>query len=265
MKGIIKDAIRVGNSAGILLPKSWQGCKVKAILVEKPINIKQDILKILEPYLQKILSIYIVGSYARGEAREKSDIDILAITDGINKFICLGRYHITLVDLKIIKDQQNKELFYLLALIREAKALLNDSLLKELKKIKLSDKSLKWHLEMSKSALKIIKSFIKLDEIEENKILTSPCIIYSLILRIREAYIVDCLLRNRNYSTKELMGILTKKVSRAELEKIYESYNLVKDNREAKEKISLEMIKKLIRLLEEMLRRQEKWLKEKKD
>ena len=78
---LIKPVIRVGNSAGILVPKAWINGKAKVELISRPVNIKKDIIEILEDYLEDILGIYLVGSYARKEETEKSDIDILAITD----------------------------------------------------------------------------------------------------------------------------------------------------------------------------------------
>ncbi len=258
METIIKNAVKVGNSAGILLPRAWEGCKVKAVLIEEPLNIKQDVLRILSPYLEKILGIYLVGSHARGEAKEDSDIDILAVSEGISKEIKQGRYTITLTDINNIKEGKMKMLFYILALIKEAKPLINSPLLEDLKELKLSKASMKWHIDMSKSALRIIKKFIEIDDIEENEILTSDAVIYSLILRLREAYIVDCLLHNKKYSTKEFMEILGERVKESELKKIYEGYNLVKNDKQVKEKIMLKDIKELAKLLEGMLKRQEK-------
>ncbi len=255
---IVKTAVRVGNSAGILLPRAWEGGKVKAVLIKEPLNIKQDVLMTLSPYLEKILGVYLVGSYARGEAKEDSDIDILAVSEGVSKEIKQGKYTITLTDIDNIRKGRMKMLFYILALIKEAKPIINSPLLEELKKLKLSKVSMRWHIEMSKSALKVIKKFIEIDDTEKNETLTSDAVIYSLILRLREAYIVDCLLHNKGYSAKEFMRILGKRIKETELKKIYEGYKLVKNDKQAKEKIMLKDIKELVKLLEEMLREQEK-------
>ena len=42
---LIKETIRVGNSAGVLLPKEFLNTKVKIVL--QPLNIEKDILEIL--------------------------------------------------------------------------------------------------------------------------------------------------------------------------------------------------------------------------
>ena len=82
---IIKQAFKLGNSAGVLLPIDWKNKKVKVQLIDKSIN--QDILEILEEkdLLKNVIGIFLAGSYAREEATESSDIDVLVITDTINK------------------------------------------------------------------------------------------------------------------------------------------------------------------------------------
>ena len=44
---IIKPIIRVGNSAGVVLPLEWYGGKARIELIQKPLNIKADILDII--------------------------------------------------------------------------------------------------------------------------------------------------------------------------------------------------------------------------
>ena len=58
-----------GNSAGILVPREWLGEKVIVSRVPKK-KIKEQILEIIEPYLEHILGVYLFGSRARGEERE---------------------------------------------------------------------------------------------------------------------------------------------------------------------------------------------------
>ena len=67
---LVRKIVRVGNSAGVVLPREWLNGTAKVELVRKPLDIKGDILKILEPYLEDISGIYLVGSYARGEQRQ---------------------------------------------------------------------------------------------------------------------------------------------------------------------------------------------------
>jgi len=84
---LIKKTIRVGNSAGVLLPLDWYGSYVKVIL-EKP-SPSKEVIEILMRYnlLGDVIGVYIVGSYARNEQIEYSDVDILVITESTNKKI----------------------------------------------------------------------------------------------------------------------------------------------------------------------------------
>ena len=74
---LVKQVVRVGNSAGVILPREWLNAKAKVKLVGEPLNIKKNVLEILAPYLGDVIGIYIVGSYAREEETERSDVDVL--------------------------------------------------------------------------------------------------------------------------------------------------------------------------------------------
>ena len=89
---LVKNTIRVGNSAGVLLPREWLGSQVRVIL--EPLNLDKEIVEILmrAKILGDVLGAYIVGSYARGEQTIESDIDVLVITGSINKKIKIGKY-----------------------------------------------------------------------------------------------------------------------------------------------------------------------------
>ena len=77
---IFRKVTLIGNGAHVFAPKEWAGEKV--IIVRTPeIPLRRKILKILEPHLEDILGVYLYGSYARGEQREDSDIDVLVISN----------------------------------------------------------------------------------------------------------------------------------------------------------------------------------------
>ena len=79
--------IKVGNSAGILLPREWLNGEAKVTLVQKPLNPEKEIFEILNEEMPSIISLALVGSYARKEENQKSDVDILGITTSLNKKI----------------------------------------------------------------------------------------------------------------------------------------------------------------------------------
>src|SRR3989338_4007439 len=100
---MVREIRRWGNSAGILLPKEWLGNQVRVILIDRTLEIKKEVFGILEPYLEDILGIYLVGSYARGEEKKNSDIDVVAISKNTNKNIKSGKYDLSIVKLDNIR------------------------------------------------------------------------------------------------------------------------------------------------------------------
>jgi len=250
---LTKHAVKLGNSAGILLPKEWLGKEVKAVLLEKPIDIKRDILKIIEPFSDEVIGIYVTGSYARNEQTKDSDIDILIITENKNKLINSGKYHIIAVSLEEIKKALNENIITILPMLKEAKPILNKHLLEELKTTTITYEKLKWHIDTSKSALKIVRSLLDL----EGKTVKSASIIYSLILRLREAYIAKCLLKNKEYKTKDLIKLLNKYLNKKATEELLKVYGYEKENKKTKFTVLKEDAEKLYSLVKEILDKQE--------
>jgi hypothetical protein len=129
----IRKTIRVGNSAGVILPKKLLGSEVKITVINRPVNIKKIIFKTLSDFLPDILGIYILN---------KKPIEILTITTNIKEIIEEGQVKISLVPLSLIKKDLkiNQSLRQKLS---EAEVILNKSLIVELKKeagIKLTEK-----------------------------------------------------------------------------------------------------------------------------
>lgn len=235
---VIKPIVRVGNSAGVVLPLEWYGGQARIELLKKPVNVKGDILNILNDYLDSILGIYLVGSYARGEQRDNSDVDVLVITSDINKRIVKGKYEILLISFDELKKAM-KIIIPIVPMLREAFPIINKKLLYELNQIKIKKQDLKWHRETTKSSLKMIRGIL---DIEEGKI--DGKIIYPLILRLREAYIIDCLLKNKRYTTKSFLEML----KRNKIYELYEGYEQEKRGKKAKiiDKQKAEIAYKLI-------------------
>jgi predicted nucleotidyltransferase len=221
---IIKPIIRVGNSAGVVLPLEWYGGEARIELVKKPLNIKEEVLSIIDKYMESVLGVYLAGSYARGEEKENSDIDILVITSDLNKRIKKGKYDILLISLNEVRKGM-KIIVPLVPIIHEAVPIINKQLIEELKKEKIKKENLKWHIETTKSSLKIIRGIL---DIEEGKI--DGSVIYPLVLRLREAYIIDSLLKNKKYTSLGFLEMLKRKG----IYELYEGYELVKRGKKAK-------------------------------
>jgi predicted nucleotidyltransferase len=236
---IIKQAFRLGNSAGVLLPIGWKDKKVKIQLIDK--SITQGILEILEEkdLLKNVIGIFLAGSYARGEETESSDIDILIITDTINKQVKIREYEIIMISRE--KFEKNiKTSLYLASLVRESKTILNEDFIKCYKP-KISNIPIKKPLEDIKSVMKINKGFIDLDE--QTKKNTSDETIYSLILRLRELYLMACLKENKMPSSKAFIK-LVKKISGSD--EAYESYLRIKNDKPPKDGIGSSQARKLL-------------------
>lgn len=119
-----RKAVKVGNSAGVLLPKSVLGADVRVIIVNPAGNIKRDIMRILEPVLEEILGVYLIG-------KESEKSEILAVSTKIRKELEKPRYKISVVPLVVLKKSL-KESAGTREKIKKAKVVINKKLLKEL-------------------------------------------------------------------------------------------------------------------------------------
>ena len=110
-KLIRKQAVRIGNSAGVLLPKEWMHYIVEVKLIQ-PVNVEGEVLEILrkEKYLNDVRAVALVGSYARGEQTARSDVDVLIITKDIDKIINRGKYNLLFVSLAELNNIERNPL-----------------------------------------------------------------------------------------------------------------------------------------------------------
>lgn len=240
-----------GNSAGVLLSREWLGKEVKVILINRTLEIKKEILNILDNILEDIIGIYLVGSYARGEQTEESDVDIIAISNKTKKEIISDKYHISIIPLESIKKSLLVNPIVIYPRLIEAKSLINNKLLEELTALKLKKSDFKYFIEETKRILKINKKFINLDEID-GEYLESSSVVYSLILRLRGVFIIKSILDKKQYTNKLFKEWLIKKnIGEEDTEKIYKIYRNIRDNKKIKVKIKLEKIKNLLKILED--------------
>jgi predicted nucleotidyltransferase len=256
---LVKPIVRVGNSAGVLLPKEWLNGRARIELVEKPIDIKSDVIERLGPYLDKTFGIYIVGSYARNEQTKESDVDILVITENIDKRIEEGKYNLILISKQELEKQLKSNALPLIPMLKEAKPLLNSKLIEKYKKTELMKDNLRFHIETTKSALKMNKEAIDIARMAGEVV--SKNISYSLILRLRETYIVEQINKNKLPSNKELIRLIIKITGSKSL---YENYLRIKENKKPLKDISIEESEKLHIYINKKIKEQEKWIKTRK-
>ena len=263
---LIKPIVRIGNSSGVVLPKEWLNKKARIELIQESFSdIIKNIFKILEEnsLLQDTIGIYLCGSYARDEQRDDSDVDLLVITSNINKRIKKDVYDVTLISKDNVEKSLKNQILPILPMLKEAKPILNKDLLENYKRTPLTKKNLRWHIETTKSAIKMNKYHIKLSE-ELSEKDAGDAVAYSLVLRIREALIIDSLRKNKISSKKELIDVI-KKVAGSD--SAYKGYIYSKENpsKQMKNILPIEEAKKLLSYLENKIKEQEKWLREKKD
>jgi len=253
---IIKNTIRVGNSAGVLLPKEYLNMQVKVVLT--PLNVEKDVIEILMGggLLKEVVGVYIVGSYSRGEENMESDVDVLVITNNVNKKIKKGRYELILISEAELEGQLEKNIMPLLPMIKEAKAVINSGLLEKYRNTKITKKNLKWHFDIVKSGLKLNKAAVNLDNDLEEKC-TGDAVAYSLVLHTRSWYLVDKMLNKKMWSNKEFVKLL-KNISGSN--SAYEGYIRVKSNNKRLNKLPIEEAEKLYNHLSKEIKKQESLL-----
>lgn len=251
---IVKDAIRVGNSAGVLVPINWLGSRVKVSL--EPLNVEKDVLEILmeEKILKEVIGAYITGSYARGEQTIESDVDVLVITDHIDKKIVRGKYEIICISKDSLESQLKKNALPILAMLIEARTIINERLRKESINIKLNRENLGFHIETTKTAMNVVKTRMEIDKEERGK--ASDAIAYSLVLRLRTLYIVDCIRKGKIWSKREFLA-LVKKISGST--NIYERYEICKNKNTAGHEIDIEEAKKMMDYINNKMKEVERW------
>jgi predicted nucleotidyltransferase len=258
---IVKSIVRVGNSAGVILPREWLNGKARIELIEKPLDINKEIFELLSDYLPDIIGIALVGSYARGEEYSGSDVDVLVITESINTKIKNGKYEIILISENSLKKELEINILPLLPMLKEAKAITNESIFNKYRDSNFSKQNLSFHFNTSLSAMKLVDSEIKLVK-EKNESFVSQSTAYSLILRLRELYIVDCILKNEKWSRKKFLYIV-KSVSGSL--KSYHIYLSVKESNDNMDKLPIKEAERLYSyIFKEINKQKESWVKIKK-
>jgi len=222
---IIKTVTKSGNGAVVYVPSKWISRKVNITLFD--LDIVEELFYLLKENLRHVIGLYVYGSYARGEQLEDSDIDILVVVD--KRFdLKPNKFDIHMVDINALKDGVRKNPLIFLSIIKEAKAIINQYLLEEFKKIVAKDFS--WFIKTAKSALKISKGLLDLNKKEGGY--ASNASIYSIILRARGFYLIKCHEENKTYTNKGFLNYLVwLGFDRLFIEDVYKVYRYEKMNK----------------------------------
>lgn len=242
---IIRKVTEIGNGAHIFAPKEWLNDSVIIIRIPKK-NPKEEILKLIYSHLDKIIAVFLYGSYARNEQEKNSDLDVFIISSEKFQVKAKGIEAVIIPETKLeMAKKLNPILFY--SMLQEAKSIINPSYLEKLKKEKPKFEYFKDFVEDTKKSIISSKEIIYLDDKLKNKF-ASESVIYSLILRLRGIFIINSLFKKRAYS-KNLFKNWLLKNSNIDYNKVYKIYTSIRDNKKSDEKISIEQAKTLLSLL----------------
>ncbi len=217
---IMKEVKPFGNGAQVLAPKEWIGRKVLLVIQELDLaEIKSQVLDNIKD-LSKIVSIVLIGSYARKEQDSYSDVDIVVFcTEKLN--INMPNFHIVLVNANRLEEEINLNPALFKSILDEGIPLINSNFLSN---IKIKEKYIKNFKKDCYRAYLSNKGLINLDK-KQN--LISPSVIYSTILRLRALFI----LKNK-YAFIEFKRWLIK--NNINFDKLYNIYKLIRDNKSIK-------------------------------
>lgn len=251
----VAEVRKWGNSGGILLPREWLGKQARIVLIDRTLEIKKEVLAILEPYLEDVIGIYLVGSYARGDQRDDSDIDILVISKETRKLIKSGKYEIEIMSMKEALSLMQHYPAMIYPKFVDAKPIMNKGLLDEFKGINLAPNAMQRYLNDCKKMMRIDRGLIEKDKRAGN-VLRSMSVVYSSILRLRALYMMKQIARRKSYSTDafEAWAIDGLGISRKEWGELYEIYKAVRGDRRTKVKVPIATAEKLIAFLEKEVR-----------
>ena len=220
---LVRVARKVGTSAGVILPIKLLGATVKISVLEEPVNPLMDCMKILGRHklASDVLSVVLVGSYARGENEVGSDVDILVISKNSNMIIEEGKYSVVVVSRDRLEGEIGRDVAYC-SMVYEGVALVNGHLLDELKKVGVADGVLKRFVRETRVALGKARKMIGIDEKLGNRN-TGDSVAYSLVLRIRSLMILEKIREGGKFRKRELIKVVG--------DDMYERYRAVKNGK----------------------------------
>ncbi len=245
-ESVEKKVVGFGNGSIVYTPKRWIGRKALVVLEKKPWDVESAVLEILKPHLGKVMGISLFGSYARKEQADESDIDVLVIAG--KKFSLAGKGKFDfMVKTKedFARELRGDNSLYFYQVLREAKPILNEPLLKELKRVKIRP-DFKEFLNSTLGAFKIVNKLLEVDRKRGKKYLDSNACVYSLILRLRTLFLIQNFPKKRAFSSKKFMELLKSHDFNDEKARgLLEVYRAERDNRKPTARVLLYDAEKL--------------------
>ncbi len=240
LEEVKKEVVPFGNGSIVYTPKKWIGKKVLVVLEEKPLDVKGEVMELLKPFFSEIQGIYLFGSFARKEQTKESDIDLLVISDKKIDLKKKGRFDFLVKTKKEFLDGLKKDsTLFLHQILREAKPVFNKSLLEELKKEKVKP-DFNEFFSSTLTAFKNVKELIKAGKKRGKKHLDSNAVVYSLILRLKGLYLLQCYLKNKEFSNKGVKEVIKSHgFKEKKVEEFFGVYRAERDEKKAVHSILL--------------------------
>ncbi len=244
---LIRNVTEIGNGAHIFAPREWLNSQVIIIRVSK-VNPKEQIIKLITPYLDKIIGVFLYGSYARGDEEKTSDIDVFIISSEKFKIKSENVEFIIIPENKLeLAKKINPVLYY--SMLSEAKPIINSKYLANLIKENPKLNEFNEFIRETKTLIKLNKTEI---EISKDEKYAPNSAIYSLVLRLRGLFLINLLLKKQKYSRRKFKKFIEENSS-LEFEKVYNIYSSVKEERKIKEKLTIEEAKALLKIVEKLI------------
>ena len=258
---LIKKAVEIGNGAAVYVPKEYLGMEIVVTLPDSLEDIKKRVLSNLLGFMPNILGVYLYGSYARHEQEIGSDVDILVVTKekDANVKNALGDIDARIVPLNELKKTIQNYPVLIMPILKEAQVLLNPVLLDELKNSKIDFRKFNWNFEEIKSLIKIAEEFIELDDED-----LPSSFVYSLMMRIRVCYLIECLLKNKPFSNKGVRKLLLNYgLKEKDAGRFFYIYRLVREDEAPKINVKKERMFCLLKILNKYVKKIEDETKKK--
>ena len=234
--------MKFGNGSIVYTPKRWIGEKVLVILEKKPLDVAGETIEILKPHLGDVEGIFLFGSFARNEQTSQSDIDVIVISGKIFGIKKTGKFDFTVkTKSEFAKEMKTDPTLFLYQIAREGTPILNESVLNKLKSVDINPNFEKF-FDDTIGAFKSARGLLAANK----KFLDSNAAIYSLVLRLKGLFIIQCYKKNLQYSGKKFMELIKSHgFSEKTADAFLEAHRTEQDNRKAGAKISTSDAKKL--------------------
>ncbi len=244
---IVKTVKKYGNSGGVYLPNSWVGGKVRVELVEEAADPKKDVLSKIP--LEHVVSAILYGSYARQEALEGSDIDLLLVTDEDARIDIppeiKNKYDTQVMSISALRNAIAHDPIFYNVIKNEAVAIINHKFLDDIRKEPPKLTGIGSRLEFIESSLNITNNMMEAG-------IETTDLVYPLMMRLKEIVLLEYFLADKKYSTQSFKKeVISHDVSPKEFHSLMAVYRATRDGKKVpKYQISGDVIVKLISLLE---------------